>query len=217
MTEQEFYKLYWNPYKQIEDEFIETFKYVDFSENNYDVYSSKFLKMILQIGSEVDICLKLYVNMLNPGSYNNINEYRDIIKEYDNGLVEEKILIKNFELILQPWLGLINENNDVIWWKIYNSIKHNRTKEVSINGITQKAYMFATLYNVLISLGGLYVVLMNIFLSVKNSRDDSPLPNSKIFKLISDRWSNCRWYSIGYVSIGMDGDLYMDNTKEFWF
>ncbi|MBE6160245.1 MAG: hypothetical protein E7157_04275 [Lactobacillales bacterium] len=217
MTEQEFYKLYWNPYKQIEDEFIETFKYVDFSENNYNVYSSKFLKLILQIGSEIDICLKLYVNMLHSGSYNNINEYRNIIEEYDNELVEEKVLIKNFEVNLQPWLGLTNENNDVIWWKIYNSIKHDRTKEVSINGINQKAYMFATLYNVLISLGGLYVVLMNIFSNVKNSRDDSPLPNSKIFKLISDRWSNCRWYSIGYVSIGADGYLYMDNTKEFWF
>jgi len=217
MTEQEFYKLYWNPYKQIEDEFIETFKYVDFSENNYNVYSSKFLKLILQIGIEIDICLKLYVNMLHSGSYNNINEYRNIIEEYDNELVEEKVLIKNFEVNLQPWLGLTNENNDVIWWKIYNSIKHDRTKEVSINGINQKAYMFATLYNVLISLGGLYVVLMNIFSNVKNSRDDSPLPNSKIFKLISDRWSNCRWYSIGYVSIGADGYLYMDNTKEFWF
>lgn len=217
MTEPEFYKLYWNPYKQIEDEFIEAFKYLNFSENNYNVNSSKFLKLILQIGSEIDICLKWYTDKLHPGNYRNINEYRDIIREYDEEFIEEEILIKNFDIILKPWAGLTNEDNEVVWWKVYNSIKHDRTKEITINEITQKAYMFATLYNVLISLGGLYIVLMNIFASVKDNRADSPLPNSKIYKLISNRWADCRWYSIGYVSIGTDGDIYIDNTKEFWF
>lgn len=216
MTEKEFYKLYWAPFKQIEDEFIRTFKYVDLTENNFNTNSSKFLKLILQIGSEVDICLNLYCNMFKKGNYKSIKQYSKVLVDKDFEFKEEKILIKNYDMEFQPWEGLFIQPINVKWWKIYNKIKHNRTGYLTINGITKKTYLYATLENVLISLGALYIVLMNIFSKIKNNRDESPIPGSKIYKLTSSRWKNCKWFSLGYISLN-SGKIYLDNTKEWWF
>ena len=57
--------LYWNQYISIEKEFAETVNYVALAEDNYRTYSDAYIKIMLQLGSEVDIALKLYCQILD--------------------------------------------------------------------------------------------------------------------------------------------------------
>ena len=83
MNEKNFYKTFWNTYIQIENELIDIFKYVELSTDNYKTYSSKFLKVFLQIGSEIDICFKEYLKLFQPNSASSIGEYKQQLQNYD--------------------------------------------------------------------------------------------------------------------------------------
>lgn len=55
MSEEEFVNLYWKQYIMIEKEFRQTTKYVALDSINFKTYSDAYIKLLLQIGSEVDI------------------------------------------------------------------------------------------------------------------------------------------------------------------
>lgn len=51
----EFYNNYWKYYRQLEDELLETRRYVDFSNGNLSTYSIEFLKLYQAVCSEIDV------------------------------------------------------------------------------------------------------------------------------------------------------------------
>ena len=53
MNEDEFLGLYWKNYILLEKEFSETLEYITLDVDNYNVYSSRYIKLLLQIGSEI--------------------------------------------------------------------------------------------------------------------------------------------------------------------
>jgi hypothetical protein len=67
MNSKEFKRKYIDHYLLLENDFKKTFDYVSVERNNYDTYSAMYLKLILSIGSEIDILKKLIAKMLNPG------------------------------------------------------------------------------------------------------------------------------------------------------
>lgn len=214
MNERNFYKTFWNTYIQIENELIDIFKYVELSTDNYKTYSSKFLKVFLQIGSEIDICFKEYLKLFQSNSASSIAKYKQQLQNYDVDFFDESIEIKQLKTIVKPWEELKN-NNTISWWTAYNKVKHERTNQVTINTVTQEAYKFADLENVITSLSGLYVLLMNIFAKIKNNREDSPIPNSKLFNMKSKRWSKCKYFNTIYASTSDNGNIYFDNTINY--
>lgn len=214
MNEKNFYKIFWNTYIQIENELIDIFKYVELSTDNYKTYSSKFLKVFLQIGSEIDICFKEYLKLFQSNSTSSIGEYKQQLQNYDVDFFDESIEIKQLKTIVKPWEDL-KSNNIISWWTAYNKVKHERTNQVTINMVTQESYKFANLENVITSLSGLYVLLMNIFAKIKNNREDSPIPNSKLFNMKSKRWSKCKYFNIIYASTSDNGNIYFDNTINY--
>lgn len=214
MNEKNFYKTFWNTYIQIENELIDIFKYVELSTDNYKTYSSKFLKVFLQIGSEIDICFKEYLKLFQSNSASSIAKYKQQLQNYDVDFFDESIEIKQLKTIVKPWEELKN-NNTISWWMAYNKVKHERTNQVTINTVTQEAYKFANLENVITSLSGLYVLLMNIFAKIKNNREDSPIPNSKLFNMKSKRWSKCKYFNTIYASTSDNGNIYFDNTINY--
>lgn len=215
MSEEIFYKTFWATYLQIENELIAVFKYIELSTDNYKTYSSKLLKIYLQIGSEIDVCFKKYCNELSVNDCDNMNDYKVFLDNNDVDFFDEEIIVDNRNIILKPWYEL--KNNNLIWWKAYNKVKHERDNEVTIGGITQLAYKFANLENILNSLGGLYILLMNLFSKIKGNREESPVPNSKIFHMKSSRWEECKNFTAIYASTGKDEGLYLQSPKDYLF
>ena len=63
MTENEFVNLYWKQYIMLEKEFRKTVKYVALDSINFETYSDAYVKLLIQIGSEVDIVSTTYLNI----------------------------------------------------------------------------------------------------------------------------------------------------------
>lgn len=73
-----FLQNYWNYYLVLEKKFINSTNYVAVNESNYNTYSFEFVNLILLIGSELDVTMKLLSNI--PQTQNsNIQAYADYI------------------------------------------------------------------------------------------------------------------------------------------
>ncbi len=68
MAEREFTNLYWKQFLMIEKEFRKAIQYVALSEDNYNTYSDFFVKILLQIGSEIDVVAKTLCREINAKS-----------------------------------------------------------------------------------------------------------------------------------------------------
>lgn len=56
---------YWNYYLELEYEFIQTKRFVDFSSKNYATFSIEFLKLFQAICSEIDVVGKYLASIIN--------------------------------------------------------------------------------------------------------------------------------------------------------
>lgn len=62
----QFIRNYWKYYLEIENEFLATRKYVDFSKKNFGTYSIEFLKLFQAVCSEVDTIGKAMACEIRP-------------------------------------------------------------------------------------------------------------------------------------------------------
>lgn len=60
-----FIRGYWEYYRELEDEFLVTRRYVAFDEENYSVYSIEYLKLYQAVCGEVDTLGKEIAHMVN--------------------------------------------------------------------------------------------------------------------------------------------------------
>ena len=128
LTEKIFKKVYWKNFMSIEEEFIQTEKFVAFDVMNYSSFSSKYLKLLLEIGSEIDILAKvLCLVAWNRGNVNTITEYRDCILM--NAPEFERVQVVSEELKETPWENWSSQSPN--WWIAYNKI-NNRDYEKTI-------------------------------------------------------------------------------------
>ena len=68
MTVSEFKKNYINHYLLLEKDFQLTTEYVTLSEDNYNTYSVSYLKLLLTIGSEIDVMLEFLAKLYEPAT-----------------------------------------------------------------------------------------------------------------------------------------------------
>ena len=167
MDKDKFLQLYWRNYISIEKEFIRTLDYVTLDSENYGTFSSVFIKLMLQIGSEIDINAKLLCKIYNEhAKVKNIKDYRRIIinseKDFCNA---EVIILKKCNISsFKPWENWNNSENseNPYWWRVYNNVKHERMGSDKIEDVEKDNYKFANLKNTLFALGGLYQLLIYI-------------------------------------------------------
>jgi hypothetical protein len=187
MTNNEFMNLYWKQYLMIEKEFRNSFLYVSFSIDNADAYSDFFAKVILEIGSEVDVVAKKLCKELNNTSRaENIMDYgKELIQVYPE---IENVTIKCNAWLIKPWKDW--NVASPIWWRIYNGVKHRRSDIETYDGITQENYKFSTLKCVTNALAGLFLLENYLYLHVvdANPNIDTPIPGSRLFKAIEQGW-----------------------------
>jgi len=150
---------YWRHFLALEADFAATSRYVEFSQDNFKTYSIEFVKLLLAIGSEVDVVAKDVCKALDPaGTYGNINQYRDCIS-VRNTIFNEKVLAPDYGLEFQPWKAWHGDKNPS-WWKAYNDVKHER----SVN------YRDANFENCANAVSGLFAMVLYCY-AAEESRD----------------------------------------------
>lgn len=159
---EEFVSLYWNYYMTIEKEFLNTEYFLAIDSLNSTAYSVAYMKLLLEIGSEVDVVCKQLCDLLDCNfdvNNSNIYKYLSIIDDNLHGFRHDEVLIKN-EIIV-PWLNLFEKFQDkvqretITWWDVYNGVKHHRNDNMSDDA---KSYTLANQENVIHALAGLYQV-----------------------------------------------------------
>lgn len=221
MNKQDYIYLYWKNYISIEKEFTQTLNYVSLAEENYDTYSSAYIKILLQLGSEIDIVAKSYCQYLDKEfKGDKMSDYRsEIIKrKTDFSTTEVKILQSRTIFSVKPWesWGIVKEDNTAEtpnWWKAYNKVKHDRYGNGCINNMERDYYKFANLEYTLYSLAGLYQLLIYFYFDLaKEDRIQVPLPGSRMFALSGGKWDDMLFYqdSAFYIDPS-NGHFYMQS------
>ena len=197
MNSKDFILNYWKNYILIEKEFMESINFIEIDEINYKTYSSFYAKLLLQIGSEIDIVFKKYCKMKdNTFNGRSIDRYRKYIIKKEHPFINEYSMIINTNIKRYPWKAFGNDKSPN-WWEIYNGVKHRRTDIITIKNTKMEAYKFANLETILDALCGLYQLLIYMYYEIasrENQRILTPLPGSKIFKMNGNLGKQLHFY-----------------------
>ena len=191
MTKEEYIRKIWRYYLRLEEEFYSTLNYFEFSKDNFQTYSKEYDKLLLSIGSEVDIVFKNLCMIVNPECHvNKIPEYAEILCNYE-GLTDASVEFSYSKEGYTPFAGWSPDNSPQ-WWRAYNCIKHDRT-----NSDNEKK---GNLENVFLALAGLYVLnryLCKCICAGKIMQE--PNEHSKLFTMIG--WDVCTDIGNGFIQV----------------
>ena len=148
----------WIYFHALERDLIRTFDYVEPSGANASAYSNEYAKLLMLVGSEIDVVAKQLSRGLPSGATaSNITQYQAAITSAFPGMHQTVIEISRYGLSYIPWSTWGSANPiSPSWWKAYNSVKHER----DIN------FALASQENVLQSFCGLLVLLLYYYRSV---------------------------------------------------
>lgn len=189
----------------LEKEFRTSIKYLAIDPSNFSGFSDVYAKLLLQIGSEVDVVAKVLCKEIAPSSNaNKINHYYSVISskfiEFDN------VTVGCGDINLNPWNNWGTSSPD--WWKIYNGVKHNRNKVKSFGTTTKEIYKFANQGTVLNVLAGLCQLEQYLYcLTPHNQNEETPLPGSRMFELKDQGWEN-KQFGTDFLLYVKNGCLY---------
>ena len=179
MNRDEFTKSYWRFYILLENKFIGTLNYVELTKDNFKTYSIEYAHQLLAIGSELDTFFKIYCEF-NPNDPKKMSNYKkNILKSYPE-IMSQEITVFNTEIKLIPYENFDQfapkHRKDILqWWIAYNSVKHNRQKQLNQ----------ASLGNVINALSALYLIEMKYLqiITKETEETDEPDIKSEIFQL----------------------------------
>lgn len=206
MNISEFKKNYLNHYLLLEEDFKTTTEYVTLCKDNYSTYSTAYLKLLLTIGSEIDVMLEFLAKLYEPTTKEKGFGCSKILLKHETDIKSLEILVRNEDFSVFPWdCTSIPE-----WWTAYNEIKHNRYEDAIMFNSAKKYYQFANLQNVLNSLAALLSLELYAYrLIAIQSGEKLFVPTIKsIFNLKSSHWKDAEF---GNGIVFIDGCLYIDN------
>lgn len=206
MTSTEFILHYWNHYLLLEKEFRETLPYVNLCEENRETFSDVYLKLLLQIGSEIDIAFKEYCVALNSNfAGKTIGNYRECIQSNKATFILQEVKESINDRVFQPWKEW-QSINAPSWWTAYNKAKHERYSLVEIGGIQMPGFQFANQQYTVEALAGLFQILIYYYYDLALQEEKkvvTPIPGSKLFELVGGEWDKVNFYT--------DCAFYMDD------
>lgn len=198
MTLKEFKRNYLRQYCLIEKDFANTIDYVSISAANYGTFSPAYLKILLSIGSEIDVLKDCVCKLLNT----DMKHFIQVEPDFHSVSVE----VSSDEIVLTPW-----DTTDPFpkWWTAYNEVKHNRNESADKFDPLKKYFEYANLENVLSALAGLYsleLLAYKIVAEQNNEKIFVPCIRS-IFQVKNLYWKDI---SNGSGFVFFDGGLYME-------
>lgn len=191
---EEFEKTYWNYYLSLEKEFLSTENFLAIDKNNKNAYSIAYMKLLLEIGSEIDVLSKQICSMIDCNFNSKEADMQIYCKTIELRLPKFKddmVFIRQEPI--SPWRKLFKsyktKKGSYSWWQIYNGVKHNRNACEYGNLPT---YKIANQQNILFALGALFQLEMYCLREIiKSYQLDNqicqlqPIVSSSLFKLKS--------------------------------
>lgn len=190
-------KSYWNYYLELEEQFLNTRRYVNFEENNFKTYSNEFIKLLQGICSEIDVIAKEIVELKKgKGKFNSIQKWGYEIQKLIPNIDTINLRFDNtFEII--PWnkwryeykktkkgnmsISLAEKMETPDWWIAYNKVKHERTSK---NKVGTYNYERANLKNIIYALGGLYILEQYFLNEINTSAEIINIKKSYLYREI---------------------------------
>ena len=196
----EFKKSFWSYYLELERQFIETKRYVEFSSDNDKAYSVEYLKLYQAICSEIDVVGKEIASDVVPGfkadSNTNIKKwgfnFQKVFGAIKDSEVEfdELYVVKPFENCeydeydkrlpngkMGKDLRIVGQKTTIVWWRNYNDVKHQRIGLVS----GKKNFQLANQKNVVLSLAAVFLLEWTYMNHINTSGDD--IESSQLFSV----------------------------------
>lgn len=174
----QFIETYWNYYLLLEEKFLNTLKYVELHENNFDTYSNEYASLICTIGAELDSVFKAFC-CFKQTDYKTIKDYGNYIKTHYPRVLTLQVKVREKGILISPLdikQNVINNSKTLFWWQAYDNIKHSRSKNEKDGNLRNTLYLLATLY------------LLEMFYMSKKLAGSTyiPLNDSKLFALIEN-------------------------------
>lgn len=119
-------KLHWNYFLALERDLDVVSRYVEFTPENFSVYSIELAHLLFAAASEVDVLAKLICEIVSPCSpRSNINDYRSTLVTAIPDLPNAEVIVLRYGLVLTPWDSWSTSTNPA-WWRSHNDVKHER-------------------------------------------------------------------------------------------
>lgn len=141
-------KIHWNYFLALEKDFEILSRYIEFSEDNNNTFSIELARIIMSASQEVDVIMKGICGILGENNMDNINQYKAVIKEKQSDLINVEVFISRFGMSSTPWSNWNSDDENPLWWRANNKIKHQRTDH----------FKKANLKNAFNALGALLIV-----------------------------------------------------------
>lgn len=200
----EFKRNYLNHYSLLEQDFKETIEYVTISEDNYNTYSVSYLKLLLTIGSEIDVMIEFLASIYEPEQRNNGFGGSKVILENEPEIKQLEIEVIDDGIIILPW-----ECEDIPeWWTAYNEIKHNRYKSADRFDYKRKYYQYANLKNVISALAALFSLELYAYrvIAIKSEEKVIAPVIKSIFTVKNSHWKDI---GVGNGYVFCNGELHL--------
>lgn len=198
MTSKEFILHYWNQYLLLEKEYRETLPYVNLCVENRETFSDVYLKLLLQIGSEIDIAFKEYCGSLDSDFVGKtIGSYRECIQRNKATFILQEVKESINGNVIQPWKEW-QSIKAPFWWTAYNKAKHERYSVAEIDGIQKHGFQFANQKYTIEALAGLFQILIYFYYDIaweEEKKVVTPIPGSKLFTLVGGAWDSVDFFT----------------------
>lgn len=143
----------WEYFLAIESDLQALTTCITFAEDNYGTYSSELTKIIITACSEIDVVVSLMTKELGLTKKKpNFGDHRPVLFKSANTLFTEDIVVKRFNLLLQPFHSW-SDDQELVWHKNYNDLKHHR----------DSSFKQGSLGNALVSVSALFTLLVHYY------------------------------------------------------
>ena len=156
---------YWQHFLALEADFAATSRYVEFSPLNFAAFSVEYVKLLLAVGSEIDVLCKLTCKSVDSSAKcENIDDYRACLTAHTQ-IESEEVLIRRHNLTFRPWSDWASGKNPS-WWRSYNRVKHERDSH----------FPEANLENCANAISGLFVIVLYCHKAERSTDSLKPYP-----------------------------------------
>ena len=160
---------HWNYLLALDSDLAHLSRYIEFDGRNFDCFSLEIARILLAGAAECDVVAKQLCEVVEPGcGADNVNSYREIIVRHLPQLMAFEVIISRYGLSLLPWDEWQQPTGVPLWWTANNRVKHERHVH----------FHQATLNNVLNAVGGLFVLLL--YLYIDKAREGGLVPSPQI-------------------------------------
>lgn len=191
-----FIKSYWDYYLEIENQFLESKKFVAFAKTNEKTFSIEYLKLYQAVCSEIDVVGKEIACAVDSSfkidNHTNIKKWGYVIQQHFPEL-KNTVVIFNDEPFqpFENWeyenyttkngrkgLRVIKNKTTITWWKDYNKVKHQRIGLIT----NTENFCLANQKNLILAYSALYAI-ETVYINQFTVNKDVKIESSKLFKL----------------------------------